>query len=140
VPRRPKRRSRTKPCGSTWSPSLPSSSSATPSTRSALRPANKFDTFATSPSPHVILNEDAGASAGAWDADRNTIFTRRDLTATQSWETDRHDPVHTLHAIARRQPGGGPPRQATSLSLLRPLSQEDMARVESGVRRALALE
>ena len=54
----------------------------------------------------VILNEDEDASAGAWDADQNTIFIRRDLTAKQRWETYWHELVHAIHDIALRDQGG----------------------------------
>jgi hypothetical protein len=54
----------------------------------------------------VILNEDEDASAGAWDADQNTIFIRRDLTVKQRWETYWHELVHAIHDIALRDQGG----------------------------------
>lgn len=54
----------------------------------------------------VVLNEDEGASAGAWDADKDTIYIRRDLTAKQRWETYWHELVHAIHDIALRDQGG----------------------------------
>ncbi len=54
----------------------------------------------------VILNEDEGASAGAWDVDKDTIYIRRDLSAKQRWETYWHELVHAIHDIALRDQGG----------------------------------
>ena len=54
----------------------------------------------------VVLNEDEGASAGAWDVDTSTIYVRRDLTSKQRWETYWHELVHAIHDIALRDQGG----------------------------------